>query len=328
MKIINFDLLKSAVNGALRVYENENKLILRRFTLKQEEFFKKTLNYVDKPSKAKASTSMVIDFISNTNRIEFSAKTFVSSTRTPCFFDVYQDGELIAHNGYNIKKDGSVNVKVDFKQGEKRIKIYLPCLFEAQFENFLIDDEATFVRYEHSMKWLFLGDSITQGYVADYPSRTYANQVANAFDANAVNQSIGGAYFMAEDLDEDVNFNPDIVTVAYGTNDWAHGYDIENNANKYFEKLVKIFPNKKIICITPIWRGDMDIRETTETMPFEQVQGLLKGICKKFNIDTVDGSKLVDGDFSNFIEDRLHPNDKGFDQYAKNLIKELKALGI
>ena len=33
-------------------------------------------------------------------------------------------------------------------------------------------------------------------------------------------------------------------------------------------------------------------------------------------------------DLSNFIEDNLHPNDKGFDEYAKNLIKELKELEI
>ena len=33
------------------------------------------------------------------------------------------------------------------------------------------------------------------------------------------------------------DFKPDVVFVAYGTNEWAHGYDIEQNATEYFEKL-------------------------------------------------------------------------------------------
>lgn len=328
MNNVNFDTLKSAVKGALRIYEQENKLFLRRFTLDQEQFFNQTVNYVNKPLKSKASTSMVIDFVSNTESLQFSAQTFVASTRTLCFFDVYCDDELIAHCGYNIKEDGEVIVTANFKSGKKRIRIYLPNLFETRIKSFCIDDGAMFIPYKSPIKWLFLGDSITQGYVAEYSSNTYANQVARAFDAQVVSWAIGGAYFLADDLADQIDFVPDVISVAYGTNDWAHGYDIEKNATEYFTKLKKVFPKAKVVCITPIWRGDIERRQANATMPFEKVGDLIKNICQKFNISVIDGSKLVSKDLSNFIEDNLHPNDKGFDEYAKNLIKELKELEI
>ena len=328
MKTISFENLKGAIKGALRIFEQQNKLILRRFTVCQEQFFNQTINYVDKPRKCKASTSMVIDFVSDTQNLQFSASTFVASTRTPCYFDVYQDDELVAHCGYNVKEDGEVNAKVNFQAGKKRIRIFLPNLFEAQIKSFSIDDGATFTPYKNDKKWLFLGDSITQGYVAEYPSKTYANQVASAFDAEALSWAIGGAYFLVDDLAEKIDFVPDVISVAYGTNDWAHGYDILNNASQHFEKLKKIFPTSKIICITPIWRGDIGIKKRAETMPFDKVGDLLEDICKKFGIIVVRGEDLVDKTPENFIEDILHPNDKGFDCYAKNLINAIKNLNV
>lgn len=328
MEKIDFSTLKSAVKGALRIYEQDGKVILRRFTVCQEQFFNQTINYVDKPRKCKASTSMVIDFVSNTQNLQFSADTFVASTRTPCFFDVYCDDELVAHCGYNVKEDGEVNAKVNFQAGQKRIRIFLPNLFEAQIKSFSIDDGATFTPYKSSIKWLFLGDSITQGYVAEYPSKTYANQVARAFDAQALSWAIGGAYFLADDLAEKIDFVPDVISVAYGTNDWAHGYDILNNATEYFEKLIKTFPSSKIICITPIWRGDLEKRKMAATMPFDKVGDLLEDICKKLGINVIRGENLVDKMPENFIEDVLHPNDKGFDCYSKNLINAIKNVNV
>ena len=122
MRLVNLENLKSAVNGALRVFEQNNRLVLRRFTESQERLFAQTLNYVNKPLKAKASSSMSLDFVSNTNTFELNVSTFVASTRTPCFFDVYCDNEPVAHCGYNQMQDGFVKVKATFKQGENVLK--------------------------------------------------------------------------------------------------------------------------------------------------------------------------------------------------------------
>ena len=328
MKKIDLITLKSAVKGALRIYEQDGKVVLRRFTVCQEQFFNATVNYINKQLKCKASTSMVIDFCSQTENIALKADCFIASTRTPCFFDVYCDGKMVGHFGYNEFKDDKVSFSVNLPKGDKRITIYLPNLFEANITEFLIDDNAYIKPYKNAKKFMFLGDSITQGYVAEYPSKTYANQVARAFDAQALSWAIGGAYFLADDLAEKIDFVPDVISVAYGTNDWAHGYDILNNATEYFEKLIKTFPSSKIICITPIWRGDLEKRKMTATMPFDKVGDLLEDICKKLGINVIRGENLVDKMPENFIEDVLHPNDKGFSEYTKNLLESLKEKNI
>lgn len=324
MKIIDFETIKSCIKGTQRVIEKDDKLLLRRFTEKQEEYFEQTLNYVNKPLKAKASSSMVLDFNSNTQNFEMILDTTIATTRDKCYVDVYADNKLVSHCGYLGFRDGNIVVKAQFDSGEKHITVYLPNLFDGQIVSVKLDKNASFKPYQNKRKFLFLGDSITQGYVAEYPSLTYVNAVAREFDALALNNAIGGAYFWADDLDENIDFKPDVVFVAYGTNDWAHGYDIEQNATEYFEKLTKVFGYSKIIYITPIWRGDVATREDAK-INFESVGPLIKKVCAKFeNISVIDGYNLVGSEKDNFILDYLHPNDKGFMEYSKNLIDKLK----
>lgn len=329
MKNVDFDTLKSAVKGALRIYESERELVLRRFTKKQEEHFDKTLNYVNKPQKAKASTSMVIDFLSTTERVELSAVCLVATTRKPCYFDVYCNGELVCHKGYNGLKNKQVKFCAKLPKGEKRVTIYLPNLFEVHVQELKIDENAELAPYKNSRRFLFLGDSITQGYVAKYPSKTYVNGVSKAFDAQVLNLAIGGAYFLADDLDEELScYNPDTVFIAYGTNDWAHGYDVENTATEYFIKLKSIFRTSNFVYISPIWRGDVK-RKKSAKIPFERLGDLIEEVCKKVgDIKVVRGDNLVGKARKNFIKDILHPNDKGFIEYTNNLLYALKELGV
>ena len=57
------------------------------------------------------------------------------------------------------------------------------------------------------------------------------------------------------------------------------------------------------------------------------MQKRLKEIFMKFpKIKVVDGVDLVPHKKECFIADVLHPNDLGFKEYSKNLIKKLKTL--
>lgn len=280
MKKIDLITLKSAVKGALRIYEKDGKVVLRRFTERQDEYFNATVNYINKQLKCKASTSMVIDFCSQTENIALKADCFIASTRTPCFFDVYCDGKMVGHFGYNEFKDDKVSFSVNLPKGDKRITIYLPNLFETNIIEFLIDDNAYIKPYKNAKKFMFLGDSITQGYVSEYPSNSYVNAFSRAYDAEVLSHAIGGAIFDKNDLDEDVGkrYSPDLTVVAYGTNDWSHGQDIEKNATEYFIKLKSIFKYSKFLCITPIWRGDISKRKLNPTMPFEKLGDLIESV--------------------------------------------------
>ena len=66
------------------------------------------------------------------------------------------------------------------------------------------------------------GDSITQGYTALSPSLTYVNLVGDALNADVYDLGIGGEVFEPLMIDEAYPVKADLVTVAYGTNDWSH----------------------------------------------------------------------------------------------------------
>ena len=137
-------------------------------------------------------------------------------------------------------------MEFDFDNGEKRVTLWFPCLFETQITEFLLDGEM-FKPVEKQTKILFFGDSITQGYTSEFPSLTYTNIVTRELNAESVNQGIGAALFDATDLDEELPFSPEMVFVAYGTNDWAHSgeRDFSSNAKTYIKKSAGFIPMQK-----------------------------------------------------------------------------------
>jgi len=322
---LQLDQIKSTVFGALRIYEKNGKIIFSRFTKKQEERFNQTLNYVNKPLKCQATSGMKFDFYTTSENVKLVAECSLATTRPYCYFDVYVDGEFFNHVGYDGDFTKTVTLDLTLKSGKKRVTIYLPNLYKAQFLSLEIDDGAVFEPYEHKRKFLFLGDSITQGYIAQYSSKSYANLVSKMFDAQVLNQAIGGAYFDADDFDEDICYEPDTVFIAYGTNDWAHGYDFERTSKELFDKVIARYKNSNIIYILPIWRGDTKIKEANAKMKFESMHEIMKNVCAQYpQMKVIDGMKLVPHDPKYFAQDILHPNDSGFCQYANNLYAMLK----
>ena len=69
---------------------------------------------------------------------------------------------------------------------------------------------------------IMFGDSITHGYDALNPSFSYANRLADLLNADFVNKGIGGERFFPTLAQLKDDIEPDYITVAYGTNDWAH----------------------------------------------------------------------------------------------------------
>ena len=121
------------------------------------------------------------------------------------------------------------------------------------------------------------------------------------------------------------DFVPDLITVAYGTNDWSKtdepGFRVRSR--EFYETLSKKYPNAKIFAITPIWRADCN--EEREFGLFEDVEKDIREAVKGIdNLTVVRGYDFIPKDTSYFADARLHPNDKGFKEYFENLKKEIK----
>ena len=260
-----------------------------------------------------------------------------ASSRRYLSVDVFADGRMIGcidnfaeeelPQAY-VKVDGECGVfDKDFElgAGRKNVCIYLPWSAATFLQELRLDDGAFVEAYKPAKKLLAYGDSITQGYDALRPSNRYVAKLADLLGAEELNKGIGGERFFPPLGALKDDYQPDYITVAYGTNDWSRK-DAETylaDCKGFYTNLSRNYPTVPIFAITPIWRkvtsevkmaGEFEdlgrmIREATEDLP---------------NVTVISGTDLVPHDINYFADLRLHPNDKGFAPYAENLYAAIK----
>lgn len=311
--------MESILHGALRVEENaEGELVLYRFTEKQMALYER-----DNPNfhmKAFATAAMRLEMDTDADTLDLCYHTRTASSRRFYFFDVFVDGVMVKHFGHEDIKEAVSTLHVDLPAGTHRVCIYLPNLTAASICSFALSDGATFTPVKKALKLLSFGDSITQGYDAKFASQSYVNLLADKLGAEVVNQGIGGEIFRPALVDAEMNYTPDIVTVAYGTNDWS-GQTRERTeecANAFYANVRKAFPNAKIFAITPIWRADN--HRVTKVGRFEEgVEIVRAAAAAQEGVTIVDGSRMIPHLREVCSDKYLHPNDYGFKFYANAL---------
>jgi lysophospholipase L1-like esterase len=188
-----------------------------------------------------------------------------------------------------------------------------------------LDDGATVVPHKFDCKIFFIGDSITQGWNSTYDSLSYANRVSDFFNADSIIQGVGGAFFHPTIFDDAIDYDPDIVIFAFGTNDWgiqkSHDELCANTA-AFIEAITKKFAGKKIFGLSPIWRGNSG--ELKPAGYFPDVCKTVKEEILKHGVTLIDGYQLTPHMTDFFSDLYLHPNGLGFGVYAENLCKILK----
>lgn len=328
--------IQCAIYGAdhVNVKENSGWIAPSRFTEKQIRAFS------EKPKLAEgfgqesfllhsaATAGITLDFVTNSVSLAFECRGFAASNQQICWFDILVNGHLF----YHVGKDGQISVaqKVSLilPVGNKRVTIYFPCLYKGEIRNLTVDDGATFIPAFNGVphqRILFLGDSITQGYTTPYSSLTYANVLARKMQAECLNQGIGGAIYNCTDLDNQLSFIPDVVVVAYGTNDWFWRRDIKTSASAYYERLAAIYPDASIYALLPIWRGDVEELELLSRIPFMKHREAIRNIAEKYpNVTIVETLDFLPHDAVFFADRVLHPNEMGFLMFADALAEVIR----
>ncbi len=337
---MKFDLnmMKKAAKGAARIIPASDGFRFFRFTEKQEEYYKTTSFRGKTPSTA----GIRLEFKTDSKILRINANISPSTTRRFFSFDVYKNGSMIGtltnipESGIEFA-EGSVipsEVKLplgefsddfDLGEGEKEVKVYFPWSVTPLIKSIEIDDGASFEAVHHSRKMISFGDSITHGYDALYPSHSYASVLADALDAEAINKGIGGETFCPDLAEIKDDFEPNIITVAYGTNDWNNKTeaDFKQSCDSFFAALSGNYPNAKIFAITPIWRKDEDAQKPCGK--FSDVANFIMKTAEKYpNVIGICGYDFVPNKTCYFSDFYLHPNDEGFDFYAKAIIQRIK----
>ena len=323
---LSFEQIKGLLRGAVRIKESDTELCPLRFTEAQQEAYRTYSN--DFYTKSFSSAGVRLEF--ETDSRTFSMEGYCSSGSSRKFFgfDVYVNGSLVAHSLFK-RDEGVTPFSFDADLGEaksKKVTVYFPWSAQTVIKSVSLDDGASFEGTHRPLKMIAFGDSITHGYDALNPSFSYVSRLADALCADHINKGIGGEDFFPTLAELRDDYEPDIITVAYGTNDWSKKdkETFDTNSRLFYEKLSKNYPDAKIFALAPVWRGNYNTKPS-KVGPFSYVAEALEKIAADLdNVTFIDCFEFIPHDEANYIADVLHPNDEGFRHYANNLYAEIK----
>ena len=215
----------------------------------------------------------------------------------------------------DLPREGKLTWKLP--EGKKDVILYLPADATVLIRNFEIDGAYTPAKKNEKVLWL--GDSITQGYGPLRSAETYVSVANRLLNYDIINQGIGGYVYDKKSLMKMEGYTPDKIIVALGTNQF--GCETMKDVEEYYETLTGIYGTKiPILCISPLWRGDLP-----EQLPvLERFCENVKKIASQYpNVTVVDGFKLVPH-LPEYFLDNLHPNVVGTETYGRNLVEEIR----
>lgn len=340
------------VRGAVSLVEAPGGLVTAcRFFPEQFEHLRKIGRY----DRASATAGVVIDFATDGTEASLECRVVRDLNANHPLYQTVMDllsdsgaplGSAEEGNidGIDIVVDDRLLATVPVRDGvlrfafenpdhaEREVRIYLPSIMNVAFGN---------LRTNGSMKplpqrgyLLTLGDSITQGFVCGSPMFAYPSLVARTLGIDLINQAVAGHVF-----DEGVlgGFSlwrdepPEVIVVAYGTNDWARKRSseaIEGDAVAFLDRLHRLFPGIPTYVLSPLWRTDEH-----EPMPCDRpltwMHEMLQRVCLRYEgVHVVDGYHGIPKDPAVFADGRLHPDRDGMGLVADLLLEAICADGV
>ena len=269
--------------------------------------------------RADCTAGVRLSFITEAELLSFSAEV-ISFCRSRNVVDVFENGIM---TGSRRLADMQSSAEFQYRRrtkGKAQIDLWLPNTCGIRLKN--ADFGECIPTRKPKRRFLILGDSILQGIDTYHPTNAVVNQLMMIWDAEGINQSVGGAQFFPETL-EPLPLEIDRILVALGGNDAFHPEeDREERISVYFHRLRELYPDTPTVALTPVWtvrmEDNLELREE-----FRKVSECIADEAQKHHVSVIDGNRLVPHEASFFNEDGIHPNDTGFLQYALNLATRL-----
>lgn len=324
---LQLEQIRAITQGAAYITEAPNGYCFHRFTAEQEELYR--THSADFYKKTAATSGIRLALRTNSRSLCFLAGVRPASSRRFAFFDLTVNGEQVAHLGTEqIVGDISIGGRYELGDGEKTVVLYFPQLASAILQELEFEDGCWIEPLPQAPKLLILGDSITQGYDARFPSHAYASRIADLLGMEGRNKGIGGErFFPALAKAGDADLDPELVTVAYGTNDWSScpTETIQAGLTAFYQALSKTYPHAQIAAISPIWRTDWNSKRPAGA--FCRIHDMIRQTADELpNVTCINGLDLIPHDPACFAPDGLHPNEIGFAYYAERLACKLQTL--
>ncbi|MBQ8804381.1 MAG: SGNH/GDSL hydrolase family protein [Tyzzerella sp.] len=324
---LNFEQIKQIAHGVARVEEVDGKIVFYRFTKEQQELYR--VVSADFYMKSFSTSGVSLEFDTDSEYLGLSVSICKGSSRYFFTHSIFVNGERFDELSGEIEKETeNVPFSKEFQLGSgvKRIRIVFPWSVASSLVALELDEGAKITPVAKNRKMLMFGDSITQGYDAMQPENAYAVQIATRFNAEARNKGIGAECFRAKTALLKDDLEPDIITVAYGTNDWSKRTkeEFETECRGFYTNLRNSYPNAKIYALAPVWRSSINDKKQIG-VPLKFIAEYIKEVSESISDMTViDCIDFIPHELENFQTDGLHPIDAGFMHYGKNLWDAIK----
>ncbi|MBQ9768433.1 MAG: SGNH/GDSL hydrolase family protein [Lachnospiraceae bacterium] len=308
--------LKEIYYGALSFHETEDGYLQAfQYTKPQMEYFKDASDFWY--DRCMATTAKTLEFTTSATECSLEYKIiWIGSEDT---VELWVDG-MVTEICYvkDLGKTGTLTFALP--EGEKSVVIYLPADATMLVRKFEINGDVT--PAEKKEKVLWMGDSITQGFGPLRSAHTYVSVANRLLNYDILNQGIGGYVYDKNVLMPMAGYAPEKIIIAMGTNQF--GDATMQAVEEYYERLKEVYGDTPVLCVTPIWRGDHPEGMDTLVRFCENI----KKICANYpNITVVDGFKLVPH-LEEYFLDKLHPNALGMELYGRNLVEEIRRVGL
>ena len=313
MKLTN-EQLKAIYHGVLWYQETEDGYLQAfQYTKEQNEYFEKVSEFWFE--RCTASTAKTLEFTTTATACSFDYKFIWKGSEDSV--ELWIDGQATdIRYVKDMGKEG--NLSFELPEGNKNVVIYLPADATLVLKNFEINGAYEPVTKKEKVLWM--GDSITQGFGPLRSAHTYVSVANRLLNYEVLNQGIGGYVYDKNVLMQMYDYKPDKIIISMGTNQF--GTESMEGIEEYYELLKEIYGNTPVLCILPIWRGDVPDGLPT----LIKFCNNLRAIVEKYdNITIVDGFKLVPHLPEYFI-DKLHPNCLGSEIYGRNLVLEIQRM--
>lgn len=307
------ELLSLVSNKSNVTVDSEGYMDIERFTPEQKSYLESI--GMSSPTNVRLAE---ISFTTNSSVIEFDYN--MSGTKVG-YISTYIDGELSSESdATQFDGYGTYTQKLD--GNSHRVTIYLPQQ-GMTIKDFKIASAAEIQPITGRTRAMFYGDSITQGIGIYKAADCYVNTLARLMDYEVLNYGVSGYVFDPKQIKESSYFEPEIIYVAYGTNDATAKTDFETNfepkVRQFITNLRELYPQTPITLITPIWTNWAD-----RIANLDAARSIITTVAAEFeNVSVINGLELIPAE-SKYFGDDLHPNTLGAAAYAKNLSLKIK----
>ena len=313
---LSFNEIQRITLGAHKIEEQEDGIHFYKCTEKQNKAWAAYSEVLG--TRALTTTGVRLDFYTNSKKMVLGSH----GGR----FDLKLNGVLRAKTDPSAEEIISLTDVRGRHQERMRVTLIFPSHSIGVIEYVELDDGAYVEPTSHSMRIMFIGDSITQGFNSEYNSTSYAWRVTDHYDADALINGIGGAFFAPDSFDVPA-FDPDVLVIAYGTNDYGRNVSFEEKHARvtgYLDLIKAEYSDKKVIVLSPIWRCDAEGVNMPDA--FDEFRTFIEDEAKARGFYAISGLSLVPPIRKLYADGHLHPNDLGFAAYAENLIKQMNEI--